>query len=69
MKNSYDGQWTRRDFLGTVAGAAAAAALPGALHAQASPTKRKPNVLFIMSDDMRVELGCYGSIFNAKTPN
>ncbi len=27
------------------------------------------NVLFIMSDDMRVELGCYGSMFNAKTPN
>ena len=69
MKNSYHGHWTRRDFLGTVAGAAAAAAFPGALHAQVSTSKRKPNVLFIMSDDMRVELGCYGSIFNAKTPN
>ncbi|MGH7953077.1 MAG: sulfatase [Limisphaerales bacterium] len=30
---------------------------------------RKPNVLFLMSDDMRVELGCYASMFHAKTPN
>jgi arylsulfatase A-like enzyme len=22
-----------------------------------------------MSDDMRVELGCYGNMFHAKTPN
>ena len=29
--------------------------------------KRKPNVLFICVDDLRRELGCYGSI--AKTPN
>ena len=29
----------------------------------------RPNVLFIMSDDMRVELGCYGSMFHAQTPN
>jgi hypothetical protein len=62
-------RWTRRDFLGTVAGAAAAASLPGVLHAQISKPARKPNVLFLMADDMRVELGCYGSMFHAKTPN
>jgi iduronate 2-sulfatase len=64
-----ENRWTRRDFLGTVAGAAAAAALPGVLHAEISKAARKPNVLFLMSDDMRVELGCYGSMFHAKSPN
>jgi arylsulfatase A-like enzyme len=62
-------QFTRRDFLGTVAGAAAAASLPGVLGAEIARPARKLNVLFIMSDDMRVELGCYGSIFHAQTPN
>ena len=61
--------WTRREFLRTAAGAAAAAALPGTLQAAISKTGRKPNVLFLMADDMRVELGCYGSMFHAQTPN
>jgi arylsulfatase A-like enzyme len=69
MKKTSHGRWTRRNFLGTVAGAAAAASLPGVLQGQIAGAKRKPNVLFIMSDDMRVELGCYGSIFHAQTPN
>jgi arylsulfatase A-like enzyme len=34
-----------------------------------SESKVKPNVLFLMSDDMRVELGCYNSRFGAKTPH
>jgi len=63
-------QITRRRFLGQLAGVAVAASLPKALLAQtAKPAARKLNVLFLMSDDMRVELGCYGSMFAAKTPN
>ncbi|MDP9175595.1 MAG: sulfatase [Planctomycetota bacterium] len=62
---------TRRAFLGQIVVGTLAAALPSKLYAEAAaaPVKRKPNVLFIMSDDMRVELGCYGSMFGAKTPN
>ena len=60
---------TRRAFLGQLAAATMAAAIPGSLRGQIGPARRKPNVLFIMSDDMRVELGCYASMFNAKTPN
>jgi iduronate 2-sulfatase len=69
MKAPPPTRFTRREFLGAVAGAAAAAALPGALRAEISRPARKPNVLFIMSDDMRVEIGCYGSMFHAQTPN
>ena len=64
-----ENRWTRRDFLGTVAVAGAAASLPGVLRADVSKPARKLSVLFLMSDDMRVELGCYGSRFGAKTPN
>jgi arylsulfatase A-like enzyme len=60
---------SRREFLGLMAGAAAAASLPRGLRGEPSGSPRKPNVLFIMSDDMRVEVGCYGSTFGAKTPN
>jgi len=60
--------WTRRKFLGTVAAASAAATLP-ALPAAGGQSGRKPNVLFLMADDMRVEIGCYGSWFGARTPN
>ncbi len=59
-------QITRRKFLGQVAGAAAAASL--ARGATAPAPARRRNVLFFMSDDMRVEIGCYGSIFGAITP-
>ena len=62
-------QFTRREFLGTVAGAAAAATLPAVLHAEISKPARKPNVLFLMVDDLRVELGCYASRHQAQTPN
>src|SRR5215468_3117889 len=69
MSTGNQGHWSRRNFLGTVAGAAAGAAFPSVLRAAPGSSTRKPNVLFIMSDDMRVELGCYGSMFQAKTPN
>ena len=69
MKTPGQELWTRREFLRTAAGAAAAAALPGTLHAAVSKTGRKPNILFLMADDMRVELGCYGSMFHAQTPH
>lgn len=62
---------TRRKFLSKVAGAAAAASLPQVLRAQSSaqPAARKPNVLLFFIDDLRVELGCYQSMFDALTPN
>src|SRR5215472_1023350 len=50
---------TRRTFLTQTAAAVSSLAQPN----------RKPNVLFLMSDDMRVELGCYDSRFHALTPN
>ena len=63
---------TRRKFLRNAAvGTVATMAFPSILRAQKSqqPLSKKYNVLFLMADDMRVELGCYGSIFHAKTPN
>jgi len=64
---------TRRKFLEQVAGTAAAATLATPFLGAADPTglsgQRRPNVLFLMSDDMRVELGCYASRFGAITPN
>ncbi len=58
---------TRRDFLGGLAAGAAACALPGA---GAQPTiRKKPNILFILVDDMGYsDLGCYGNTF-CDTPN
>jgi iduronate 2-sulfatase len=61
---------TRRKFLGQAAGAAAALSIPNLALSQSSPSsRRKFNVLFLMSDDMRVELGCYESMFHARTPH
>ncbi len=62
---------SRRGFIRHAAvGAAAAVTFPNILRAQKSQApSRQFNVLFLMSDDMRVELGCYGSRFRAKTPN
>jgi arylsulfatase A-like enzyme len=65
---------TRRKFIGQAA-LGTAAALSGPIWfpyistAQKTSTSKKYNVLFLMSDDCRVELGCYNSMFHAKTPN
>src|SRR5450756_1094960 len=62
---------SRRGFIAGTAGAAIATALPasGALAPAVRSRKRPLNVLFFMSDDMRPELGCYGSRFQAHSPN
>ncbi|HEX4067068.1 MAG TPA: sulfatase [Acidobacteriaceae bacterium] len=64
---------SRRAFLRGAAGTAAAATIPSsgaAVHLPAArSTKRPLNVLFLMSDDMRVELASYGSRFNVHSPN
>ncbi|MBB5066595.1 sulfatase [Granulicella mallensis] len=66
MPNQSQKRTTRRQFIAQAAGTAIA----GVLTASASAREtKKPNVLFFMSDDMRVELGCYGSHFRAQTPN
>jgi arylsulfatase A-like enzyme len=68
MKNPPAAPLTRRKFLGAVAAASAAVSFPAVLRGAEKKT-RKPNVLFLMADDMRVELGCYASRFGAKTPH
>jgi arylsulfatase A-like enzyme len=63
-------QLSRRKFLGSVAGAAPATSLPRTWQPQAaSPDRRRPNVLFFIVDDLRVELGCCQSMFGASTPH
>jgi iduronate 2-sulfatase len=62
-------QISRRDFLGRVAGTAVAASVPSLLQAASAKAARKPNVLLFFIDDLRVELGCYNSMFGAITPN
>lgn len=53
----------RREFLHKMAGAATAASLPGiCAAARAGSGRRRPNILFIMSDDHAANaIGCYGS--------
>jgi iduronate 2-sulfatase len=68
---------TRRAFLTGAATAALASTLPAAaqpatrnLQPATGAKRTKPlNVLFFMSDDMRPELACYNSRFNAHSPN
>jgi arylsulfatase A-like enzyme len=62
----------RRDFLGALAGGAAASALAGCRAAGLAPgarAARKPNIVYIMADDLGIgHLGCYGQEL-IKTPN
>lgn len=61
---------TRREFLQTVAAGALGLAVSGNLHAGTkTDARRRPNIVFILADDLGwAELGCYGNTFN-ETPN
>jgi len=60
----------RRDFLKAVGLGAASLGLSGVRSALAKDTARKPNIIFIMADDLGVgEVGCYGYQDIIKTPN
>jgi len=71
------GNPTRRSFLAGAAGAAIGSTLSMAARkanaqtkSAAVHTRKRPlNVLFLMSDDMRTELACYGSRFHVHSPN
>ena len=59
----------RRDFIRMTGAAAAGGLLPGPLpFSPGLETKKRPNVLFIIVDDLRPETGCYGSEL-VKTPH
>ena len=62
---------TRRDFLKVSGTGAAALSLGGCiegLNLQAAPSGKKPNILWISTEDISPHLGCYGDK-NAVTPN
>ena len=60
---------TRRDFIKTAGFGLAGWAMSGAAAKPRSAVRRKPNIVFILADDLGwAELGCYGNTFN-ETPN
>jgi len=60
---------TRRDFIKAVGAGIAGWAMTGAVAKPKSAAGKKPNIVFILADDLGwAELGCYGNTFN-ETPN
>ncbi|HUT45308.1 MAG TPA: sulfatase [Sedimentisphaerales bacterium] len=60
---------TRRDFVKAAGFSLAGWAMSGAAAKPKSAVGRKPNIVFILADDLGwAELGCYGNTFN-ETPN
>jgi iduronate 2-sulfatase len=61
--------YNRRDFVKITAAAGAATLMAGcAAEVAEKEEPKRPNVLFVMVDDLRPELGCYGND-EIKTPN
>jgi N-sulfoglucosamine sulfohydrolase len=59
----------RRDFLKAIGSGAVTMTLPACTHAQHSPAKdTRPNILWILSEDICPDLGCYGTPA-VQTPN
>ena len=60
---------TRRDFIKAAGFGLVSWAMSGAVAKPSSPDGKKPNIVFILADDLGwAELGCYGNTFN-ETPN
>jgi N-sulfoglucosamine sulfohydrolase len=68
MTSSKDNM-SRRKFMQIVAGSAAAMTLPQIrLNAAETPSLQRPNILWISTEDINPDLGCYGDSY-AVTPN
>lgn len=52
--------YSRRDFLRVLGAGALAASLPDMARGEGAPAERRPNILMILVDDLRPQLGCYG---------
>ena len=55
-----DSKRSRRDFLTASAASLAAGLVPGAMAAEPKAAGRRPNILWIISEDTGPEFGCYG---------